>query len=296
MAFAVPARPYRGFWRAGASRPTLERVEYVEITPPPPLDAVVRCFWFLRGDLDPGVPQPVVPDGRLEIVLHLAEPFAQVDDAGVARAQRQTLVSGQLTSAIRLAPRGPADIVGIRFRTAAAGSVLGFPLAELTDCIAPLDDLAPALSGALLDAGAAGTEANVRAASLARALNRFIGREPAPEVAAAVSALGGPHPPRVAAVARELGVSARTLERRVLAATGLPPRTLQRVMRFRRAFRLLDQSPRGRMAQAAATAGYFDQPHLIRDFTEFAGAPPSEFFGADPSLARAIAGQDEVVP
>jgi AraC-like DNA-binding protein len=269
-------------------------VEYVEITPPPPLDAVVRCFWFLRGDLDQGVPQPVVPDGRLEIVLHLAEPFALVDRAGVARPQRQTLVSGQLTSAIQLAPRGAADIVGIRFRTAAAASVLGFPLADLTDCIEPLDDLAPALAAALLDAGSAADDPNARAASLAGALHRFVRGEPAREVTAAVSALGSPHAPRIGDLARELGLSPRTLERRVLAATGLPPRTLQRVMRFRRAFRLLDQAPRGRMAQAAAAAGYFDQPHLIRDFTGFAGAPPSEFFGADPTLARAIAGQEEV--
>jgi AraC-like DNA-binding protein len=268
-------------------------VEYLEISPAPPLDSIVRCFWFLRGDLTGGAPQPVVPDGRLEIVLHLAEPFALVDASDVARPQREVLVSGQLTSAIRLAPRGLADIVGIRFRTAAGASVLGFPPAELTDRIEPLAELAPLLSGALLGAATRAADPHQRADALAQALARFIAREPTRSVRAAVRALDAPHSPRVGAVAGELGLSARTLERRVLAETGLPPRMLQRVMRFRRAFRMIDQAPRGRMAQVAAAAGYFDQAHLIREFREFAGAPPSGFFGADPALARAIAGQND---
>jgi methylphosphotriester-DNA--protein-cysteine methyltransferase len=264
-------------------------MEYLEIPPAPPLDAIVHCFWFLRGDLE-GASQPVVPDGRLEIVLHLAEPFAQVDASDIARPQRETLVSGQLTSAIRLAARGPADIVGIRFRTVAGSAVLRLPPSELTDRIEPLADIAPVLAGALLDAAASTGDPGRRATALGAALARFIARSPATDVVAAVRALDSPHPPRLTVLARELGLSTRSLERHVLAATGLPPRTLQRVMRFRRAFRMIDRAPPGRMAEAAASAGYYDQSHLIRDFNAFAGAPPSTFFEAEADLARAMSG------
>jgi transcriptional regulator GlxA family with amidase domain len=67
---------------------------------------------------------------------------------------------------------------------------------------------------------------------------------------------------------------------------------MRRVLRFRRAFRMLDQAPPGTWAQVAAHAGYFDQAHLIRDFRQFAGAAPSEFFGTEPELARAILAGD----
>jgi transcriptional regulator GlxA family with amidase domain len=97
-------------------------------------------------------------------------------------------------------------------------------------------------------------------------------------------------------VADEFGVSARTLERRVLDHAGLPPSTLRRVLRFRRAFRLLDQAPPGTWSRIATSAGYYDQAHLIRDFRQFAGAPPAEFFRAGPELARAIIGGDEAAP
>jgi AraC-like DNA-binding protein len=65
---------------------------------------------------------------------------------------------------------------------------------------------------------------------------------------------------------------------------------MRRLLRFRRAFRLLDQAAPGTWARVAAHAGYFDQAHLIRDFRQFAGTSPSEFFGRNRDLARALLG------
>jgi AraC-like DNA-binding protein len=95
---------------------------------------------------------------------------------------------------------------------------------------------------------------------------------------------------RIHALARDLRTTSRTLERRVTMATGLPPATLRRVIRFRRTFPQLEATPRGTWAQVATRSGYADQAHLIRDFRQFAGCSPSEFFGSDAGLARVIMG------
>src|SRR4026209_2225294 len=100
---------------------------YSELPAPPPLDALIHCFWFLRGPMGGAPAQPVLPDGRMEIVLHLAEPFAEVDSSGVPRSQPAALLAGQLTRPIHLMPRGDSDVIGIRFRSAGARSLLGFP-------------------------------------------------------------------------------------------------------------------------------------------------------------------------
>ena len=268
-------------------------MEYQELAPPPPLDQLVHCFWFLRdpdGEAVGAPPQTVVPDGRVEIVLHLAEPFGLVDDAGVQRPQETALVGGQLTAPIRLAARGPGDVVGIRFRTEGARRVLPFALTEVTGEVSPLAALMPGLAASLTDAAASCKQPDARADALSRILASAVRKDASPVLSRAISLLGAPRPPRLETLARELGVSMRTLERKVRQEVGLSPRALRRVLRFRRAFRLLDGTPHGAWTRVALAAGYFDQAHLIREFRRFAGAPPSAFFQSDPDLSRAFIG------
>ena len=73
----------------------------------------------------------------------------------------------------------------------------------------------------------------------------------------------------VAEVAQRVGWSSRTLQRQCTAVYGYGPATLRRILRFRRAVRLLDEgSP---TADVAATAGYADQPHLHREVRDLTG-------------------------
>ena len=255
-------------------------MDYREVRPPEPLDRWVKCFWFLTADGSAG-PQPVVPDGRLEIVLHRGEPFGQLLPNGDVRSQEEVMLSGQLTGPLGLLPSGSADIIGIRFRTAGARDLLGLPLAELTDRVIPLGDVAASMTLALKDAAQATDPVRALGAVLLKRTHRH-SHSMSSE---AVSRLA--HGERIAAVARELGVSTRTLERRVCDDTGLSPKTLQQVMRFRTLYALL-QSGTANGARAAAIAGYYDQTHANRDFRRFAGSSPSDHFAADPALARAI--------
>jgi len=271
--------------------------QYAELPAPPPLDAVVHCFWFLRGSLA-GVPaQPVLPDGRMEIILHRAEPFAELGADGVARGQAEALLAGQLLAPLTLMPRGPADVIGIRFRTEAARSMLGFSALDLTGRVEPLTAFHPRLAGALRAATSQGPrdaptpQRNEElVGALSAVLLRFVRAEPSPLVREAVRGLAGSGGTSLRELAGTLGVTLRTLERRVAADTGLGPKPLQRVLRFRSALRLLEQIPRGQWSSAAIRAGYFDQAHMIREFRGFAGMPPSTYFQVEMPLSRAIQG------
>lgn len=235
----------------------------------------------------------MVADGRIEIILHLANPFARLCADGHARPQDVALISGQLTAPVHVAGDGEGDVVGIRLRTGAASALFRAPLAELTDRIESLDVIARPLARALVEAAARVTTPDERADALSRVLAAHVVGLPDESTTHAIRQLDVPAPASVRQVARSASLTVRTLERRVLAATGLPPAGLRRVMRFRRAFRLLDSTPRGGWTAVAAQAGYTDQAHLIRDFRQFAGVPPTDFFRADPALARAImAGND----
>ncbi len=77
----------------------------------------------------------------------------------------------------------------------------------------------------------------------------------------------------VAETAERIGWSARHLSTRFRRETGLRPVTAARMLRFRRALTLAQGGED--WAGIAAEAGYADQPHLIREFREFAGETPT---------------------
>src|SRR5262249_26472003 len=73
----------------------------------------------------------------------------------------------------------------------------------------------------------------------------------------------------VSEVARDNGWSNRTLQRQCGAVYGYGPATLRRILRFRRAVRLLDRGVS--TTDAAASAGYAHQPHLHREVRDLTG-------------------------
>ncbi len=101
-------------------------------------------------------------------------------------------------------------------------------------------------------------------------------------MAAALAALDRPHV-RVAAVAAELGLSARQLQRRVADAVGYGPKMLARVLRFRRLQALAAPPVTGRypapatLVDLALDAGYADQAHMTAEVTRLAGLSPVRF-------------------
>jgi uncharacterized protein DUF6597 len=65
----------------------------------PPLDRFVECVWFLTAAapadaVPPGGAQRIVPDGCIELVLHLADRFLAVPHAGVPSPQPRGFASG----------------------------------------------------------------------------------------------------------------------------------------------------------------------------------------------------------
>jgi AraC-like DNA-binding protein len=78
----------------------------------------------------------------------------------------------------------------------------------------------------------------------------------------------------VAATAAALGLSDRQLHRRSLAAFGYGPKTLGRILRFRRAVALARRQVA--LAETAVRAGYADQAHFTREVRALSGVTPRE--------------------
>jgi AraC-like DNA-binding protein len=186
----------------------------------------------------------------------------------------RVMIAGPDTRARLVGLTPGTRMVGVRLRPGAAGAVLGLPASELRDATCDAADVlgsdcAEALLEALFGAVSAGEDAH---AVLLAAIKRRTESDPDPLVHAVVAALDRPHA-RVGAVAAEIGLSARQLQRRVVDAVGYGPKMLARVLRFRR----LQELPAAPLVELALEAGYADQAHMTSEVTELAGIPPVRF-------------------
>ncbi|MFF9622917.1 helix-turn-helix domain-containing protein [Streptomyces griseosporeus] len=193
---------------------------------------------------------PVLPDGCMDLLWH----------------EGRLLVAGPDTRAYT--PQGPpATWSGIRFPPGTAPALLGVPAHELRDRRVELTDLWPAGRARWLRArvaAAAGPEAGLEEAALLLAAETG---PPDPLLGRLVAALDAGRP--VGATADQLGLGARQLHRRALAAFGYGPKTLARVLRLQRALALARAGVP--YADTAARAGYADQAHLARDLRQLTG-------------------------
>jgi AraC-like DNA-binding protein len=256
-------------------------VTYREISPGPEAAEFVRFYWVLEDEpgSGPGAVQRVVPDGAAELILNVADPFESFSD-GQWRRQPAAFLAGQITGPLLLRPNGRAGIVGVRFTAQGAGRLLGVPMHLTTDRAPAVGELDGALARAL-ESAIDCHGANARAARVEAVLvRRYRSRSRADLVVdEAVRQLDG-GAVSVGEAAGRMGISTRQLERRFRALVGLSPKRFERIRRFQRVFQAIE---RGGMAWAGAAADcrYFDQAHLVRDFREFAGEPPSVLLQAN---------------
>ncbi|ULH17480.1 helix-turn-helix domain-containing protein (plasmid) [Deinococcus sp. KNUC1210] len=82
---------------------------------------------------------------------------------------------------------------------------------------------------------------------------------------------------RMADLADELEVSARTLERQFMEDVGIGAKMLARLIRFETAHNALTHDPQTPLAALAFDLGFFDQAHLTREFRTLGGVTPGRF-------------------
>ncbi|HEY3776955.1 MAG TPA: helix-turn-helix domain-containing protein [Rhizomicrobium sp.] len=224
----------------------------------PQLRPYVGCFWTIEARRGGRVRS--VPDGCTSIDFTFrASQLPIANFTGPSTAPRERLFEDERIVGVRLNP-GVAHLLLRRpihelldRRVAIASVVADAPLA---DAVLSPDDhidrmelwLIGHLSGANIEP------------TVARCIARIAGR-------------GGDI--RVEPLARELGVSARHLNRLFRKWTGYSVKSLARVARFQNVLDGFDNADAPGAAAVAAENGFFDQAHLSRDVTHFARDTPT---------------------
>ena len=254
----------------------------------------IKCFWSLSTEAHEAseVATPILPDGRVELLLSTGDDVDRTA-AGLAERQSVTQVAGQLTTAVRIVPRGRMEVLGVRLHPWAAGAFLKVPVRELRDRMLPADHL-PVAEG-LLSAASGIEDPGARLQRLRDDVEQHASRLAAPPRAAAVLAsrlMAGTANVTIRALAASVGLGTRRVQGIFAEHIGVSPRTLARIARLQRALRQARHDPRQTLSAVAHGAGYYDHAHFVRDCRDIAGEAPGDVLGRTGEVTTAFLDND----
>jgi AraC-like DNA-binding protein len=234
---------------------------YREFAPPARLDESVECLWVMQHSEEPAVPHRVLPDGCADIIFTAGSGRSKLEVVGaMTQFQDFQMLRGQL-------------LVGMRFHPGMWAAQIGAPGDLITDKQTGLEEFwgkrARTLLARMEDARSGQDCASLLAESVSNRAGTPLQR--------ALAWMRSQHGlVALEEVGRQAGLSPRQFRRLCRQETGLSPKLLARILRFRYALSRVHDEP-GQHAGLAADCGYFDQSHFIADFQRFSGRTPAAF-------------------
>jgi AraC-like DNA-binding protein len=208
-------------------------------------------------------------------------------DAGWSVAHKQhaeplrlgSFVAGITDGPVLVGHGGSARCLQVDLTPLGARRLIGMPMSELANQSVPIDDVFGRYGRELVQRVGDAPDWPSRFALIDDAIRARLA-DAAPVDSAVAWSLRRIQTSAGAAtigdLAGELGWSHRRLIARYRDTVGLPPKLVARIVRFEALTAHLRTNPATEWATAAATCGFFDQPHLAREVRELAGITPTE--------------------
>lgn len=258
-------------------------MNYQTFKPENDLSALVKCYWTLDG---PGEDSPqkqvIVSDGCMEMIFHYGDLYRQYLSSGESIIQPRCFVIGQLTEPLEIQPTGRTGIFSVRFHPDGFAPLSPISLKGMENQAVPLTTIfggdVSVVEMQVLAAGS--TEERIECVEAFLTARMLDERTTDYVVRAAVETIltaNGQLP--IDELSRRAGISRRQLERKFVSLIGMSPKRLSRTVRLQATLKAILSGDKPNLTSLAYDADYYDQAHFIRDFKEFTGMTPSEFYG-----------------
>jgi AraC-like DNA-binding protein len=262
-------------------------VFYLTHVPDSPQNEFIDYLWLVASGQS-SRKERILPSGTVELVVNLSEDEIRIHDPARPDEYKRfsgAVISGTYTEPFACDGAQHKLMLDVHFKPGGAFPFLGVLASELAGAHANLVDLwgpsAVQLRERLGCATTARERFRIAEGFLAKRLCRRVMRH-----SAVTTALGLFGPAGIDMSIREVAAHVEISQRHFIelftSQVGLSPKLFCRLLRFQRAWTLVQQSGSvrcGRVqpehadcevdcAQLAVECGYFDQSHLIRDFTD----------------------------
>lgn len=270
---------------------------YRLMMPHPALAPYIESYWALKIHIAAAetFSESIFVDVRADVLFNFGAPYQRELPDGGRTVLNASNVDAPRDHPVSVMQSGTIDLTGVRFHAGGLSAFARPPMGQLLNQTVSITDLfgaeAYALEGRLYEAGSSEAQKRV--------LDDFFLRRLYPSdkhrlVMHITRMLDGAPNLSMGSLARETCYSPRMVQRLFVNVIGIAPKFYARVARFQRALALLPYAVS--LAEVALRAGYYDQPHLSRDFRALAGQSPeltrafllTRFEAPAPNLVRFV--------
>lgn len=271
-------------------------MNYQTFEPSKELDSFVKCYWTLESPKEENPQrQRIVSDGCIEMIFHYGDLYKQYTENGNSIIQPKCFVIGQLTQPLEIEPTGETGIFSIRFHPEGFMPFATMPIKEMDNRAISLEQLfgkdGTEIESKILNAGTTSEKISRIETFLIQRLadTDTIDRIVQSTVETILTANGQVS---VEELSKQINISRRQLERKFSSAIGLSPKQLSKTIRLQATLKMLLNKQFTSLTSLAYEGEYYDQAHFIRDFKEFTGLTPKDFYSDNVKMSSLFYGSD----
>lgn len=260
------------------------------------LGTFVKCYWSLEAKKEiKSEKQRIVPDGCMEMIFHYGDLYKQYLQDGGFIIQPKCFVFGQITQPLDIEPTGETGIFAIRFHPDGFTPFVDIPISNMENRAVPLQELfgndAFQLENEVLNALTNEERIKIIESFLMKILitPKFIDTITKSSVDIILQLNGQL---TVDELSNQLNINRRQLERKFSSVIGLSPKQLSKIIRLQATLKMLANNQFTSLTSVAYEGNYYDQAHFIKDFKEFTGMSPKNFFANNLKMSSLFIGTE----
>ena len=266
-------------------------MDYQVYTPCDALAKHIRYYWSLESNPEdaPHSRERIFPDGCIELIFNYRDLFIKFENGIASHEQYRTMLYGQLKKFIEVQATGSVGLFSVRFSPAGLQPFLDYDVARITTHELNISELW----------GTDGLELERQMLHCISNQERIILIEQFLSSRLKIVAFDNQHVEycvdaltasngnvTIEKLAQDLNIGKRQLERKFSAAVGLSPKYFARIIRFQNTLQLIEKHEFTSFTAVAADGGFYDQAHFIKDFKEFTGLNPKQYFSENLEMAK----------
>lgn len=259
-----------------------DKVKYLEFKPEKSLAKYIQLVWISESEFpeDHFVKVKILPDGIVEIVFHYRDPFITYLANGENFIQPKGFAISQMRRFIEIESNGKTGFVSVRFYPWGAHHFFKEPIENFLDDTIDIKYLwkdSETILDRLKITDTPDEKANLIQTFLLGKLND--NKKELYKIDQAIKLIRKTKGQlSVEEVCEKTNLSYKQLEREFLTTVGATPKIFSRITRFLDLCHNLKDYENKNLTNLALDMGFYDQAHFIKEFKDFSGVTPKEYF------------------